>query len=94
MRDRNIRPPIPRRDADLLGQIVDAVDRAAFVAAGDHQRALHARERLRHHLDEKGFPFARDRSRIDLAVADQLIDQPALADRADDNRALPGAAVS
>ena len=43
---RDVGPPMPRRHADLFGDLVDAVDGAALVAAGDHQGPFDARDRL------------------------------------------------
>ena len=83
---RHVRPEVPGRHADLFGDVVDAVDGPALIAAGDHQRARHARQRTRHHLDVECLPLARDARHVDPLVADQLVDQRALADRADDNR--------
>ena len=81
----NVGPPIPGRNADLFGEIVDAVDGAALVAARDHQRAGDTGQRPVHHLDQERFPFAGYARGIDLALANQAIDQRALADGAGDH---------
>ena len=84
--DRHIGPPVPGRYADLLGQVVDAVDRAALVAAGDHQRAGDTGQRLRHHLDHEGFPLALDDLDVELAFLGESIDDSAFAQGADKDR--------
>src|SRR5690606_1575869 len=53
-------PPVPGGDADLLRHVVDAVDRAALVAAGDDERAGHAGHGVGHDLLEGGLPLALD----------------------------------
>ncbi len=87
--DRYIRPPVPGRDPDLFGQIVEAEDRAALVAAGDHQSVGNAWNRLWHDLNEKRFPLADDLRYIDLAIANQSLDDRAFADRAHEDHVRP-----
>ena len=48
---RDISPPIPRRDPDLLRKIINAVNGSPFVAPGDNQSIGHSRHRFRHNLD-------------------------------------------
>src|SRR4051812_42089823 len=51
-RDRRyIVPVIPRGQADLLRELVNAIDRAARIAARYHERARHPGQRLFQHLD-------------------------------------------
>ena len=88
-RHRHVGPPVPGRDADLFRQRVDAVNGAALVAAGDDQGALHAGQRVRHRLDEKTFPLARQRARIDPALPGQFIDEGVAAEGADDDYVAP-----
>ena len=56
--DGHIRPPIPRRNADLLREIVDAVNGPALVAARNHQRGGNPRQRIFNYLQNKRFPFS------------------------------------
>ena len=85
MRDRHVGPPVPGRDADLFRQRVDPVDRAALVAAGDDQRALHAGHRVRDRLDDEAFPLAGQRARVDLALLREAVDQAVAPERAHDD---------
>ena len=87
--DRHVRPPVPRGHTNLLGQAVDTVDGSPLVAPGDHERALDARQRMGHDLDEKGFPPAGDRSGVELVTVHQSVDERAPAERADDDN-IPG----
>ena len=87
--DGDVRPPIPRRYAHLFGQIINAVDGSPFVAAYDDQPAGDAGQRFRHDLDEKRFPFAGNLRNINFAVADQLVNDPAFPNRADNDCRFP-----
>jgi hypothetical protein len=40
--DRNVSPPIPGRHANLFGQVINAEDSSALIAARDDQRARDA----------------------------------------------------
>ena len=53
----NVRPPVPGGHPYLLREVVNTINGSPFVASGDDQRASYARERVRHNLDEKRFPF-------------------------------------
>jgi hypothetical protein len=87
-------PPVPGGDADALGDVVGAEDRAALVAAGDHEGAPHAGHRVLHDLLERGLPLPGDGADVELARADELVDQRALADGSDeDDVALRGDVV-
>ena len=86
VRHRHVRPPVPRRHAHALRELVDAVDRAAFVAARDHQRVLAD-------LDQIRFPFAPDRVDVQLVLLDEIVDERAFPDRADQDRARTRLAV-
>ncbi len=59
MRRRHVRPIIPGRNADLFGQIINAVNRPAFVAAADDQRAVHAAASVWARLESKTIPICR-----------------------------------
>ncbi len=87
---RDVPPPVPRRDADLLGHLVDAVDRPPLVAAGDDKGPGHAGDRVVHDLDEEGLPFAADRHGVDLAARNEAVDERAAAERAEDDRVGTG----
>ena len=82
---RHIGPPIPRRNTDLPGHFIDAVDRAALVAARDHDGTPDARQRALDGLDDKRLPLSADGIDVQLPARDQAIDQCAFADRADEH---------
>src|SRR6516164_2544629 len=81
----HICPPIPGGNTNLLGKIVDAVNRAAFVAAENDQSRCDAWQRLFDNLNEERFPLAGDCRHVNFVVPDQLIDGCALAQRADED---------
>src|SRR6267378_2198656 len=85
MLDGNVGPPVPRRNPNLAGEIIDTVDCSSFVASCDNQRAGHTWQRLRHDLNKKRFPFAGNGCHIDFVIADQLIDDLAFSSRANDD---------
>src|SRR5690606_36610384 len=80
--NRNISPPIPRRDAALCRNVVEAVDRAALVAAGDDDCLFDPRIGPCEYLHDERLPLAAHVAHVELACGDQLIDERALADRA------------
>ena len=85
MLDGNVGPPIPRRNPNLVGKVIDAVNCSAFIAPRDNQRAGHARQWFRHDANEKRFPFAGNGRHIDFAIANQLIDDFAFSNSANDD---------
>ncbi len=87
MRDRYVRPPVPGRNTNLIGKVVDTEDRSAFVAPGNNQRAGYSGQWFRHDLDQKRFPFAGDWRDIDFTIADKVVDNFALSNRANDDHA-------
>jgi hypothetical protein len=70
----------------LLGKLVDAVDRAALVAAGDDQRALHPGHGLRDGGNDKALPLSAQIARVEFAGDDQRIDGGILAERTDEDQ--------
>ena len=88
---RHVRPPVPRRYADPARQLVRAEDRAALVAARDHQGAGDPRLRLIDDLPDIAFPFAGKAGDIELAALHQRVDRGAAADCADDDRGVDAA---
>ena len=86
--DGHVRPPIPGRYADHPRQIIGAVDRAALVAADDHQRLRDAWQRVGDRLDDERLPCAANARDVELAAGDHRVDQRAMADRADQNDPL------
>ena len=84
----HVRPKIPRRNADLFGDFVDAVNRPAFVAAGDDQRLIHARQGIGDGGDDERFPFARNGSGVELARFDQAVNQRAFTQSAGEENRL------
>ena len=85
MLDGNVGPPVPRRNPNLVGKIIDAINCSSFIASCDNQSAGHAWKRLRDDSDEERFPFAGNGCHIDLVIADQLIDDFAFSNRANDD---------
>ena len=81
MGDRGIGPPVPGRHADALRDLIDAVDGAALVAASDDETTIH-------HVDEVRLPLAAHLTDVYLLLPDQLVDQPTLADGADDDASI------
>ena len=84
-RHGHVRPPVPRRHADLLRNFVDAVDRAALVAAGDDEGALDAGQRLLDGLDDEALPFSADGVHVELSRGDEPVDQAAFTHGADED---------
>ncbi len=81
----DIGPVMPGGDADLFGEIVDAVNGAAFVAAYDDEGALDARERIGDRLGDVGFPLAGDGGGVELFFADEAVDEGGFAEGADED---------
>ena len=78
MHNGHVRPPVPRGNADALRQLVDTVDRAAFVAAcNDHG--------VGRDPDHVRFPLALDRIDIEHVLLHEAVDERAFPDRADQN---------
>jgi len=56
-----------------------------LVAAGDDERAAHAGHRIGHDLFERGLPVSRDAMHVKLSRRDQVVDERAAADGADEH---------
>ena len=84
MRDGHICPPIPGRNADLLGEFVNAVDSSALVATDNDESGGDTGKGVGHGLDEIRLPLPCQRSGIDLVIADQLLKKGAFTQRGDD----------
>ena len=82
---RHIRPIIPRGNADLLRQIVDAVNCPALVAAANDQRVFNAGKRLRNHLDKERFPLAGNFGDGNFLFARKPVNDGTFADCANEN---------
>src|ERR1017187_1052116 len=82
----NVGPEIPGRNTDLLGEGVDAVDSATFVAPGDHQCGTDPGSGTCDHLNDERLPLARDTRSVELAIANQLVHDGTPADCAHDDR--------
>src|SRR5580698_287052 len=89
MGDRNVGPPIPRRNSYLFREVVDAEDGAALVTSGNNQSDLNSWHRPRYNLNQKRFPLARNRGYIDLSLADQPVNYSVLSNCTHDNRVTP-----
>ncbi len=86
----HILPKVPRRNADLLRQVVNAVNGPALVAAADDERIFDTGQGMGNDLQKIRFPFAGDFRRVDFPVANQLVDESAFADGADDDNIFAG----
>src|SRR5882724_1295595 len=87
MLNGNVGPPIPGGNADLLGDVVDAVDGPALIAASDDQSARDARNGFGDYLNQERFPFSRDGCGVDFSCANQSVNKGAFANRANNDRA-------
>ena len=79
MKGCHIRPPVPRRDADALGEFINPVGGTAAVTAGNHQRLLHARQRIGHPHNDIRLPQPLHVLHINLVLLDQAINKRTLA---------------
>lgn len=79
---RDIGPEVPWADADLLADVVNAVNSAARVAASDDQSLSDALDRVLNELADEGFPLALDLTDVNEARLDELIDNLRVADGA------------
>ena len=86
VRDGNVSPPRPRRDAHLPREREQRVRRAAPVAARDHQRAAHSRHRRGNHRRYRRFPLAQDCFAVDLVRGGEFIDLRRVAENADQDQ--------
>ena len=75
-------PVHKRRDADALGQVEQAVDRAALVAARNDQRTADAGQRVLDEGEEVDLPFSAHAVQRDLAALLQRIQHGAAANGA------------
>src|SRR5260370_7616685 len=73
MRNRDVGPPIPGRDANLFRDVIDAVNGSSFVASRNDKRAIHSGERRSDCLNDKRFPLAGDGSHIKFSGIDQSV---------------------
>ena len=94
MRDRDVGPPAPGRDADRPGEVVEAEDGAAPVRARDHQRPRDAGRWTVDHLPDIGLPLAGDAAHVEPALADQPVDDRVAADRPGDDPDRPRRAAA
>ena len=92
MGDRDIGPPIPGRDADAGGEIVDAEDGAATVAPGNDEGAVHTGQGMVLELELVAFPLAGEAVGVKFAGGDELVEQRALTEGADDDEIVIGGA--
>ena len=83
---RDIRPPVPRRHAAILGEFHEAESGRAAVAARDDEGVFAAAERISDAGGQGVFPFSFDLGDIDLFLLDELIDEFAVSERADDDQ--------
>ena len=86
---RNVSPPVPGRHADLAAQLIDAVDGATFVAAGNHQCLTDTSHWVVDHLKQIFFCLAFQIAPLNLATLDQLLNQLRLQ-AADDHTLVGG----
>ena len=92
--DRHVGPEIPGRHTDLRGHVEHAKDRAALVAAGDHQRTVDARQRVVDDRHDKCLPASGNIGNVKLLVAHELIDKRTFAERTNENDFFSGRCVA
>jgi len=85
LRGRDVAPEMPGRNPDLAGEIEQAVDGAAFIAAGDDEGARDPWQGIFNDLGGKTFPSARQARRVQLSFGGQPVDQGADAERSDED---------
>src|SRR5690625_3336930 len=83
--NRDIREPVPRRDADLFGEAVGAENSTATIGAHDDERLCHAGPGPIDDLLAEALPLVSEISGIQSAGVDQTVEDGALAEHADDN---------
>ena len=72
--DRGVSPEIPRRNAYLLAELVDAVDRAPSVASSDDEGFRNPREGVLDHGHNVFLVLALEFGAVDLAAVEDLRD--------------------
>jgi hypothetical protein len=82
---RNIRPPIPRRNTDFFGDVVNSVDRSAFITTDNHQGPLHIWKWILNHLDRRRLPLIVQSGGIDFFSFNQVINEFAVMKCAGNN---------
>src|SRR5271156_3965686 len=83
VRDRNICPPRPRRDANLFGQIIDAEDSTALVGSSDNESTPDAWHRICNDLSNGHLPVPANRGDIKFVLSDQAVNDNATPNSAD-----------
>ena len=83
---RDVGPPMPGRNTDLLGKFIDAECGAAAVAADDDERLRHTGERFFHDGDDETLPRSGQRSDIDFLFCGETVDHRMFAQGADENQ--------
>jgi hypothetical protein len=82
---RHVRPPVPGRHADLGREFVHAVGRAPPVAPGNDEGLRYPGARCGYCLQDEGLPLAGYSGGVELFGRSQLVDEPFLPERADDD---------
>src|SRR5277367_5115001 len=93
MRDGDVGPPGPGRDADLFGEIVDGEDGAALVGSGDDESGVDAGEWVGDDLGDGGLPVVGDVGDVEFVFGDEAGDERAVADGSDENDAFSAGEV-
>src|SRR5690625_3429517 len=83
--NRDIREPVPRRDADLFGEVVGAKNSTATIGAHDDERLCHAGPGSIDDLLKEAHPLVRTTSRIQYGGGYPTNEEGALAEHAADN---------
>ena len=83
--DLHVTPVVPRRHADLLGQLVGAVDGATLVTAHDDNRFIDALDGILYHRDGVGFPLPLDPVHADDSLGLHRVDEGAVSQRTHDD---------
>ena len=74
----HVRPVVPGRHADLLGDFVEAVDGAAHICSDDDQGVIVARHHLAQCGNEKALVLPLERGKVDQALRGESADERAV----------------
>src|SRR5690625_615332 len=81
----DVHPEVPRRNVDLVRDVVDPEHRPALVAPGDDKRLVDAFKRLVDRLNDVGLPPPGNARNCQLSTVDEIIDERALTNCADND---------
>ena len=81
----DVRPPIPGRNTHLFGEIIGGVDGATLVCPDKNERARHSWKWPLYDRGHGSLPVAFDAGDVQLVAANQVVDQRAAADCAEED---------